>query len=47
VDQYRPEALGLGLTLAHQALARYGAKFVVQSEPGRGTTITLVVPVKK
>jgi signal transduction histidine kinase len=45
--QYKPESCGLGLTVAGKITARYEAKFRVQSEPGRGSTIELIIPFEK
>jgi two-component system NtrC family sensor kinase len=45
--QFKPEAFGLGLTLARQALAPYAVSFQVESHPGQGSTITLSIPLKK
>ncbi len=40
----RGQGLGLGLAMAYATMARCGGAIEVQSEPGRGTTITLLFP---
>jgi nitrogen-specific signal transduction histidine kinase/ActR/RegA family two-component response regulator len=42
----RPEATGLGLSLAHGIVARHGGQIEVDSAPGRGTTVRLKFPVE-
>jgi two-component system cell cycle sensor histidine kinase/response regulator CckA len=36
---------GLGLSVSHSIITRHGGHISVDSEPGRGTTFTLVLPV--
>jgi two-component system, sensor histidine kinase RegB len=38
--------MGLGLFLARVVLERLGGELVLDSQPGRGTTVTLVLPVR-
>lgn len=47
VDKSRSRAtggVGLGLTIAHQAVSQLGGGIVVDSRPGSGTTFTVVLP---
>lgn len=41
----KTEGTGLGLALARKAILAHGGRIDVQSTPGEGTTMTLVVPV--
>lgn len=41
----RPERLGLGLTTARIIVERHGGRVTLDSEPGRGTTATVVLPL--
>jgi nitrogen-specific signal transduction histidine kinase/CheY-like chemotaxis protein len=41
----RPGATGLGLCLAQGIVARHGGQLTVDSAPGRGTTVSVVLPV--
>jgi CheY-like chemotaxis protein len=41
----KPGATGLGLCLAQGIVARHGGQITVDSAPGRGTTVSLVLPV--
>lgn len=41
----KPRGLGLGLPLAKNIVERYGGAISAASEPGRGTTVTLQLPV--
>jgi PAS domain S-box-containing protein len=36
---------GMGLTLAHSIIERAGGRLDIQSEPGKGTTIALTLPI--
>jgi signal transduction histidine kinase len=40
-----PKSTGLGLSVAYGALQRYGGSLEIASESGRGTTITISLPV--
>ena len=35
---------GLGLTLCYRVVDRHGGELSVQSEPGHGTTVTVMLP---
>lgn len=37
---------GLGLTIAHQVIRLHDCQIAVESEPGRGTTFTIALPVQ-
>ena len=39
--------LGLGLTAARELLSRSGGDIRIESDPGKGTTVTLTLPVVK
>lgn len=41
-----PEAGGMGLTLALGIVRRHGGDLVLESQPGKGTTITIRLPIK-
>ncbi len=36
---------GLGLAIVRQTIRYHGGTIAISSEPGRGTTVTLVLPV--
>jgi len=38
---------GLGLAIAHNIMEAMGGKMNVSSRPGKGTTITLTLPIKE
>jgi signal transduction histidine kinase/CheY-like chemotaxis protein len=42
-----PERAGLGLSVVHGIVGRHGGRVDVQSEPGRGATVTLVLPAAR
>jgi signal transduction histidine kinase len=40
-----PKSTGLGLSVAYGAVQRYAGTLDIESEPGRGTTVTISLPV--
>jgi two-component system NtrC family sensor kinase len=36
---------GLGLSISYNIVEKHGGNIVAESEPGRGTTITITIPV--
>ncbi|MBK6766036.1 MAG: hypothetical protein IPG71_06840 [bacterium] len=40
-----PTGTGLGLSTVHKLLTPYGCRFDVESEPGKGTTFSIHVPI--
>ncbi len=42
----RPERTGLGMGVAYSIVKRHGGKMEVESEEGKGTTLTLSLPIK-
>ncbi len=43
----KPRGTGLGLVMARQAVSRQGGMFAIRSEPGKGTTVRLSLPVAR
>ncbi len=41
----RPNGTGIGLTIARQIAAAHGGELAIQSTPGRGTTVTVSIPI--
>jgi signal transduction histidine kinase len=41
----KPNGTGLGLTIAERIVAAHGGRIEIDSEPGRGTRVTLLFPV--
>ena len=42
----KPGGTGLGLYICHDIVKRHGGALTVQSEPGRGTTFCLELPLE-
>ena len=42
----RPERTGLGMGVAYSIVKRHGGKMEVESEEGKGTTLTMSLPIK-
>ncbi len=41
----RKTGTGLGLTVSHQIVEQHNGAFLVDSEPGKGTSITMILPI--
>ena len=48
-DQFsrKYEGLGLGLPIVQALTAQHGGRFEIESEPGRGTTVTITLPPER
>jgi two-component system sensor histidine kinase HydH len=44
---YKPGGTGLGLAIARQTVLAHQGEVIAESEPGRGTTIRFILPVRK
>jgi signal transduction histidine kinase len=42
----KPEGTGLGLYISHDIVKRHGGRLAASSEPGRGTTFTVELPLE-
>jgi signal transduction histidine kinase len=40
----KPSGTGLGLSICHELVAAHGGDIQVESEEGRGTTVSITVP---
>jgi signal transduction histidine kinase len=45
-EAQRQEGVGLGLTLVRKLLQRLGGEISLESEPGKGTTIHILLPIR-
>jgi two-component system NtrC family sensor kinase len=41
------QGTGLGLSITYDIVKKHGGEISVQSEPGKGTTFTVTIPVRK
>ena len=42
----KPNGSGLGLTIAERIVAAHGGRIEIDSEPGRGTRVTMLFPLE-
>jgi len=43
----KKQGYGLGLFIVHNVVEEHGGAIEVDSEPGKGTTFTIVIPAKE
>ncbi|MBW2632497.1 MAG: HAMP domain-containing histidine kinase, partial [Deltaproteobacteria bacterium] len=41
------EGTGLGLYIAHEIVKKHGGNIIIQSEVGRGTTVSVEIPCRR
>jgi signal transduction histidine kinase len=44
---HAPKALGVGLAVCRKAIKEHGDQFEAESEPGQGSTVTIILPRAK
>jgi signal transduction histidine kinase len=42
----KEKGLGLGLPIAHKIIEEHGGRITIESQVGKGTTVSLFLPVK-
>ena len=43
----RPQRIGLGMSLAHSIMMRHDGKIDIESDVGKGTTVTISIPIMR